>query len=133
MIAGLGLLVMPLVLLWTMWRLTHGLAPQLCTPVELVFTGLSALLMALTLRVTLRELRGAVGMRIDASGISRGRRELRWEQVESVRAPRFGQLELRGAQLQLTVHPYLFAEPKRVLAYIGERTGVELPQRWRSR
>lgn len=133
MIAAFGFLLMPLTLLWTMWRLTHGFEPQLSTPVELAFTVLSVLLMMLTLYLTARELRGAVGMRIDASGIACGRNELRWEQVESLGTPRFGQLELRGGQVEITVHHYLFAESKRVLDYIGERSGASVSERWRSR
>ena len=127
-IAGLGFVFTPGLMLTSIWVLSHELAPAESTPVELAFMLLSVLLGVYVARITARELRWGVGVRFDDQGIQVGSIRLRWDEVESLRAPGFGVLELGGGGKLLPLRTYLYEDRKGLLEYISRHTGKPVPE-----
>ena len=128
MIVILALIVAPVTLIATIWVLSHGLNFAASSALELVFTGISALLVGVVLLASIRELRGAVGVRVDADGVGRGGVSLAWSEIEELEAPAFGLLELRGAGKTLRLRTYLYRDRRAVLEFVSRQTGKPVPE-----
>jgi hypothetical protein len=70
---------------------------------------------------TVRELLGAVGVRIDDEGVGRGSAFVPWSQVSSVERREFGVVRIVGRGRRLDLRTYLFADRERVEAFIEEK------------
>lgn len=123
-----ALVLTPTMMLAAVWLVTDGFALERASVASLVAAGLSVLLALYMIRVTARELAGAIGVRIDELGISKGRFELRWDEVETLEAPSFGLLEITGKGQRLCLRTYLYDDRTNLLEFIARRTGKQVPE-----
>lgn len=127
MIVSAGVVLTPGCIFLTVYWLARGVswspfAFDLQTAVYLVVAALSLWVGVIALRTTTRELSGALGVRFDARGVTRGRTRLEWSAVEAVETPRHGVLELVAGDERLRLCPYLFADAKAVTALVESKT-----------
>ncbi|PRQ03352.1 hypothetical protein ENSA5_16600 [Enhygromyxa salina] len=128
LIIALAVVVAPTAILASAWVVTDGFDLAASSWFALVVAALSCGLTLIVLRAALVELRGGLGVRIDARGISKGKVEISWAEVESLEAPSFGLLDIRGGGKQLRVRTYLFTERKQLLEHIARSTGKQVPE-----
>lgn len=128
MIIVIALVISPVTMLAAAWILTAGFDLASASPFDLVWVGITAFLVALVIRVGVRELRGGLGVRIDERGVARGSIELAWSEIDELEAPSFGLLELRGAGKSLCLRTYLYRNRRQLLEFISARTGKPVPE-----
>jgi hypothetical protein len=129
LIAALTLFVGPATIVASAWVLTAGLDFAAATRFELIVTVMVCLLALLMIRVGVRELRGAFGIRIDASGVESRGLSIPWSEVDALDSPTFGVLDVIAKDKRVRVQTYLYREPKRLIDTIAERTGKSITMR----
>ncbi len=129
-IAIVGLLLAPGLMLGAVWILTHGLTPALTSSGEWITVALVVLLALVVVRGTARELGGALRVRFDEQGVRLGGTQLRWDAVSEIDSPEFGYLVLRDANGRtIKITSYLVRDRAALLKYVGDKVGVALRER----
>lgn len=133
LLVALAVVVTPGILLAAIWQLTDGFTLAQTSSFELGLAALSGLLVLFIIRLTLRELGGALGVEIDEHGIRKGKSrkhgfELRWDEVETLDAPAFGLLDIGGKGQTLRLRTYLYDDRLALLETIARRTGKQVPE-----
>ncbi|MFV8748949.1 hypothetical protein ACNOYE_00200 [Nannocystaceae bacterium ST9] len=129
-VVALGLGLAPAAILAAVWELTVGLRFVGMTTFDWIAAALSLLVALVIVRLVVRELSGAIGLRFDDEGVERLGLRLRWDAVREVGSPNFGTLELRdGEGRGLRISTYLFRDRAGLLEWVGSRVGVRLRER----
>jgi hypothetical protein len=115
-------------MLTTAWVLSDGLDLAGATAFDLVVAALCCLLALYVIRATVRELAGALRMRIDDRGVAMGNVELAWGEIETLVAPKFGLLELAGNGKRVLLRTYLYDDRLELLEFIARQTGQPVPE-----
>jgi hypothetical protein len=128
LIISIALVVTPAAMLTTAWVLSDGLDLAGATAFDLVVAALCCLLALYVIRATVRELAGALRMRIDDRGVAMGNVELAWGEIETLVAPKFGLLELAGNGKRVLLRTYLYDDRLELLEFIARQTGQPVPE-----
>ena len=128
MIGLLAFVVAPVTIGASLWVLTDGFDLASARAFELVVSAVTVLLGLWIIRAAVRELKGGLGVRIDDQGVSQRGLSIRWDEVDELRAPNFGLLEIHAGDKQLTLRTYLFSERRKLLEYVAEQTGKTVPE-----
>jgi hypothetical protein len=123
----IAVVITPAAMLAAAWVVTDGLDAAAST-FDLVIGALSCLLALFTIRVSVRELAGALRVRIDERGLGCGNVELAWSEVETLATPTFGLLELSGNGKRVLLRTYLYDDRAKLLEFIARRTGKPIPE-----
>jgi hypothetical protein len=128
LIVSIALVITPATMLATAWMLSEGVDFAAASTFDLVGAALCCLLALYVIRATVRELAGALRVRIDERGVARGSVELAWSEVETLAAPKFGLLELAGNGKRLLLRTYLYDDRTKLLEFIARQTGKPVPE-----
>jgi hypothetical protein len=128
LIVSVALVVTPASMLATAWVLTEGLDFAAASAFDLVSAALCCLLALYVIRVTARELAGALRVRIDDHRVALGKVELAWSEIETLTAPKFGLLELAGNGKRVVLRTYLYTDRVELLEFIARQTGKRVPE-----
>jgi hypothetical protein len=128
LIVLIALVVTPATMLAAAWVVSEGLDFAAASTFELVSAALSCLLALFVIRVSARELAGALRVRIDERGVTIGNVELAWGEIETLTAPKFGLLELAGNGKRVLLRTYLYDDRPKLLAFIARQTGKPVPE-----
>jgi hypothetical protein len=128
MIFAFAVVITPALMLAATWLLTDGFSPSGASTFSLISAVLVGLLGVYLIYVALRELGGAVGVRIDERGVGKGKLELGWDEIESLEAPAFGLLVIHGKGQSLRLRTYLYDDRIALLEYIARRSGQRVPE-----
>jgi hypothetical protein len=126
-VIGLGLVIAPGLILAAIVELVHGFAFAAVTSFEWFAAATCTLVAIALVRAVLRELVGAIGLRVDEEGIARAGTRLSWASIREVGSPRYGTLELRDASGRvLRISTYLLRDREALLREVGSKVGVTL-------
>jgi hypothetical protein len=128
LIVAIALVVTPATMFATAWVLSDGLDFAAASSFDLVVAALCCLLALFVIRVTARELAGALRVRIDERGVELGNVALAWTEVETLSAPKFGLLELAGNGKRVLLRTYLYDDRTQLLEFIARQTGKRVPE-----
>ncbi len=128
LIVLIALVITPATMLVTAWVLSEGVDLAAASAFDLVGAVLCCLLALYVIRVTARELAGALRVRIDERGVAKGNVELAWTEVETLAAPKFGLLELGGNGKRVLLRTYLYDDRTKLLEFIARQTGKPVPE-----
>jgi hypothetical protein len=71
--------------------------------------------------IAIKQIRGALGMRISEEGITRGGVRIPWAEVTALEEPAFGTLVVKAPDRQITLQTYLFTEREALRNFVSEQ------------
>lgn len=128
LIVLVALVVTPASMFASVWVVTDGLDFAAASTFDLVTAALACLLALFVIRATVRELAGALRVRLDERGVGLGNVELTWGEIETLSAPKFGLLELAGNGKRVLLRTYLYTDRSKLLEFIARQTGKPVPE-----